>query len=93
MAKRQTLELEAEEKKELETVRDHHSKPYMREKASALLKIAAGATPHAVAVSGLHKPRDPDSIYDWLKRYRAEGIDGLKIKAGRGRKPAFSPSV
>jgi hypothetical protein len=28
-----------------------------------------------------------------VRRYRAEGVKGLLIRPGRGRKPAFSPSV
>jgi transposase len=46
-----------------------------------------------VALSGLLKPRDPDTVYSWIRRYQAEGLDGLLIKPGRGRKPAFSPSA
>jgi len=44
-----------------------------------------------VALHGLLKPRDPDSVRDWVHRYNAEGIDGLSIKPGRGRKPAYFP--
>lgn len=29
---------------------------------------------------------DKQSIYDWLRRYETEGITGLKIRSGRGRK-------
>lgn len=91
MPKRRYLEISKIQKKELEHVRDHHEKPYMREKASALLKIANGMSPHSVATSGLLKPRDPDSIYSWIKRYESDGIEGLRVGHGRGRKPAFSP--
>jgi hypothetical protein len=91
MPKRRYLHLSATAQKELEAVRDKHKKPYMREKASALLKIATGQSPHQVAATGLHKPRDPDAIYGWLDRYEAEGVQGLEVKDGRGRKPAFSP--
>jgi transposase len=27
------------------------------------------------------------SVNSWLKRYKREGISGLRIKKGRGRKP------
>jgi hypothetical protein len=27
----------------------------------------------------------------WEKRFRAEGMDGLRDKPGRGRRPSFSP--
>ena len=37
------------------------------------------------------KPRDPDTIYEGLRRYRKHGIPGLFQKLGRGRKAAFSP--
>lgn len=93
MPKRRYLILTEKDQKELEMVRDKHEKPYMREKASALLKIAAGQSPHEVAIGGLLKPRDPDAIYDWLDRYEADGVKGLEVRDGRGRKPAFSPSV
>ena len=93
MPKRRYFNPTKEQKAELETVRDEHEKPYMREKAGALLKIAAGQSPHAVALHGLLKPRDPDAIYGWLDRYEAAGIAGLLVREGRGRKPAFSPSV
>jgi hypothetical protein len=91
MPKRRYLHLTSTAQQELEEVRDNHKKPYMREKASALLKIAAGQSPHQVAAIGLLKPRDPDAIYGWMDRYEAEGVQGLEVKDGRGRKPAFSP--
>ncbi len=89
---RRTLELTAQQRAELEELRDHAEKPYLRERAAALLKIADGESPAAVARSGLLKPRKPDTVYEWLNRYEAEGIQGLYIRPGRGRKAAFSPS-
>ena len=91
MPKRRYINLLEGEKIELEAIRDQHEKPYMREKAGAILKIVAGQSPHAVALGGLLKQRDPDAIYGWLDRYEAEGVAGLLVKEGRGRKPAFSP--
>ena len=72
---------------------NRHAKPYMRERAGALLKIADGAAAHAVARQGLLRPRESDTVYAWLARYRAEGLAGLLIRKGRGRKPAFFPSA
>lgn len=91
MPKRRYFNPTEEEKTELEAVRDKYPKAYVRERAAALLKIAAGQSPHQVALEGLFKRRDPDTIYSWLERYEAEGIDGLLVREGRGRKPAFSP--
>ena len=85
------INLTPEQQQELEEIRKHHAKPYMRERATAILKIAAGASGHQVAQFGLLKARDPDSIYSWVHRYESEGLAGLEIRKGRGRKPAFSP--
>jgi len=93
MAARRKLELTREQKDELEELRDHSSKPYLRERAGALLKSAAGMSPNAVAQNGLLKPRAADTVYDWLERYENEGVQGLTVREGRGRKPAFSPSA
>lgn len=87
------IELTEAQRAELEDVRDHHPKPYMRERAAAILKIADGLSGREVARHRLLRPHWPDTIYEWVKRYRAEGIKGLEIRPGRGRKPAFSPSV
>ncbi len=87
MPKRRTLSLTSEERRQLEDVRDHHPKPYMREKAAAMLKIADGMSAHQVALHGLLKPRDPDVVYGWLNRYLMEGVAGLEVREGRGRKP------
>ena len=85
------LELNEGQKRELEEIRDGNQKPYMRERAAALLKVARGRSGRDVALNGLHKQRDPDTIYTWVRRYQAEGIKGLLIRQGRGRKAAFSP--
>lgn len=86
-----TLTLTAEQQRELEATRDHHAHAYMRERAAAILKIAQGQSAHRVALTGLLKPRDPDSVYGWLRRYQAEGVSGLLIRAGRGRKRQYFP--
>jgi len=93
MPKSLTIELKAEQRRELEHARDHHEKPHVRERAAAILKIADGKSGRQVALDGLLKPRDPDSVYSWFHRYETEGLKGLLIKSGRGRKPTFSPST
>jgi len=69
----------------------HHPLPYVRERAAALLKMADEQSGRQVALHGLLKKRYPDTVYDWVKRFKAEGMPGLLVKPGRGRKPAFSP--
>ena len=77
MATRRTLRLKTREQRELEHYRDHDTRPYVRERCGALLKIAAGAPPYAVARQGLLQPRDPDTLYGWLQIYEDEGVAGL----------------
>jgi hypothetical protein len=93
MAKALTLKLTQEQQQQLERIRDRDPKPYLRERAAALLQIAAGASAYRVATQGLLKIRDHETIAEWLRRYQKDGIKGLAIQAGRGRKPAFSPSA
>ena len=91
MAKHHKLELTESEIQALVVLRDKGEPAYLRERATALLKIHEGFSPHEVARRGLLKKRDPDTVYAWLRRYREHGIHGLSNKPGRGRKPAFSP--
>jgi len=87
------MELSDSERDALEQIRDHHPLPYVRERAAAILKMASGLTAKFVAEFGLLKPHDPDTLGGWRHRFLEEGVAGLKVKPGRGRKPAFSPSV
>ena len=93
MAKPLILTFTLAQRLELIETRDKHLLPYMRERAAALLKIADGCSGRQVALHGLLKPRWPDTVYAWVEQYEAKGIAGLLIKPGRGRKPAFSPSI
>ena len=87
MAKHHKLELTETEIQALVDLRDKGEPAYLRERATALLKIHQGSSPHEVARKGLLKARDPDTVYAWLRRYREHGILGCRIN--RGRKPAF----
>jgi transposase len=86
------LTLTPAQRDELVCLRATASKPYLRERAAALLKIADGLSAATVARTGLLRPRQPDTVYRWFHRYQAEGVAGLDDRPGRGRKPAFSPS-
>ena len=97
------VNLSEEQREELIDVRDHHDKPYMREKAAAVLKVAGspekvagspeeeGQSARQVALSGLLRERSPKAVRDWVHTYKKEGIDGFAVEEGRGQKPAFSP--
>ena len=91
MAKHHKLELSASEIQALIALRDTGEPAYLRERATALLKIHEGVSPHEVARRELLKKRKPDTVYAWLRRYNEHGICGLFHKPGRGRKPAFPP--
>ena len=91
MSRKLTLDLSDEEREALLEVRDYHDTPHMREKAAALLQIAEGDSAAEVARDGLLRERTPKTVRSWYHRYCDEGISGLEVRDGRGRKPAFSP--
>lgn len=72
----------------LEAMRTRHPKPYLRERAAALLKIADGHSPRQVAQTGLLRRRDPSAVNRWLAAYQTQGLGGLYIRPSRR---AFSP--
>jgi transposase len=85
------LDLSADQRAELEKWVKHPPKPYLRERARAILRVADGEPILQVAAS-LRVRVGRDTVGNWVKRYRAQGLQGLHIQSGRGRKPAFSPS-
>ena len=86
---RRRLELSRQERAELTWHRDHDPHPDLRERCAALLKVAEGQTPYAVAQDGLLKRRDPDTVYGWLDLYEREGLVGLLLRrhGGPRRRP------
>lgn len=74
------------QRQELQRIRETAPKAYLRERAAAILLVADGKPAAAVARSGLPRYRKADTVYDWLNRYASEGIGGLRIRDGRGRK-------
>jgi hypothetical protein len=77
MPQRRTLTLDPDQRQELLHHRDHDPRPAVRERCAALLKVADGQSPHAVARHGLLRPRDPDTVYGWLGYYQGAGLPGL----------------
>ena len=86
MYQRRSLALSDDERAELLDHRDHDPKPYVRERCAALLKIADGDSPYAVANAGLLRPRDPDTVYAWLDYYHDEGLPGLRAHQHGGHR-------
>lgn len=87
------IELTHEEQAELIRIRDQHALAYVRERAAAILKVAAGQQGQEVAARGLLKERHRTTVSGWVHQYKREGVKGLVVKPGRGRKPSFSPSA
>lgn len=88
---RRTLALTPEQRQDLVATRDHDARAYLREMCAALLKVADGELAAHVARTGLHKPRDPDTVYRWLATYQAGGLAAL-VHRPRGHR-GFSPSA
>lgn len=90
MPKRYAVELSAEKREKLERWVKNPPKPYLRDRARAILRIADGEPIYQVA-RALRTRVSRDTVGKWVRRYQVEGIEGLKIKSGRGRKAAFYP--
>jgi hypothetical protein len=89
---RRTLSLTEGQRQALAEARDHDSRPYVRERCAAVLQVADGQAPYAVARHGLLRPRDPDTVYHWLDRYQAEGLGGLTGHPHGGNRRPFRPA-
>lgn len=85
------LVVSAEQQQALEAGRDHDPRPYYRERCAALLKVKAGQSMRAVALRGVLKPRQPDTVRRWVDAYEAHGLAGLMQRPRRHR--GFSPSA
>lgn len=85
-----TLQVTPIQRAELAATRDRDHRPYLREMAAALLKIADGQSARQVALHGLHRPRLPSTVRGWLDRYQRDGLAGL-VHRPRGHR-GFSPS-
>jgi transposase len=92
MSRQYHLVLSHADRAKLEHWLKNPPKPYLRERARAILLIAAGEEGQRVAEK-LRVRTHRTTIGEWVKRFKAEGTAGLKIKVGRGRKPIFSPSA
>ena len=92
MPKQIVVKLRENQVEELEAIRHQHVKPYMRERAAAVLKVAEGQTLTVVAEKGLLTRHEPETVHLWITSYLETGLKGWEIQSGRGRKAAFSPT-
>src|SRR4030042_3735107 len=60
-----------------------HPKCYMRFRALVVYNVAKGKTYRDI-MEFLHVSKQP--ITNWIRRFNQEGIRGLEIRSGRGRK-------
>ena len=89
MVRQRTLTITEEERSQLIDHRDRHASPQVRERCAALLKVAGGKSPHWVAQQGLLKERDPDTVYNWMNIYEAEGLAGLVARQHGGPRQGY----
>lgn len=89
MGKPKVLELTATQRLELERGFRLGEKHCFRMRCRAVLLKADGLS---AAKSGAQTEMSPVSVNAWVKRYKAEGIEGLKTRPGRGRKPIMDSS-
>ena len=92
MPKVYRISLDEGQKAELEEAVIKHPKFYVRERAAGILKVWEGNSLRQVAYHQLLRRHAPETVKAWCERYLAEGMAGLRVRQGRGRKPAFSPS-
>jgi hypothetical protein len=91
MPKRIKISLSEAETQQLQRWAQKAAKPYMRERARAILRVAGGEPVSKVAET-LRTRVHRNAVGEWVKRFVAERCAGLKIRQGRGRKAAFSPT-
>lgn len=91
MPKRYKIVLSEQEKEKLEGWLKNPPSPYLRERARAILKVSQGETIEATAQK-LRVRVHRNAVSEWVQRFLADRLEGLKIKSGRGRKAVFSPT-
>lgn len=91
MPKRYQIMLTEPERQKLENWVKNPPRPYLRERARAILKVSEGETIQATAQT-LRVRIHRNAVSEWVQRFLSQGLEGLKVKAGRGRKAIFSPA-
>ena len=91
MPKRYQIVLTDAERQKLESWVKNPPRPYLRERARAILNLSQGESIQATAQK-LRIRVHRNAVSEWVQRFLSERLEGLKIKAGRGRKAIFSPT-
>ena len=77
------LQLSEQDRKDLQRMMRQANQPHLRVKATALWNLGRGKTRREVAdFLGV----SPASVSAWTKRFREQGVGGLAIRPGRGRR-------
>lgn len=76
------MQLTQGERGALESAARYGHPGYVRTKALALLNVADGRT--VCEVAAIFRV-SRQTVYAWCRRWRAEGLGGLRVHAGRGR--------
>ncbi len=88
MANIRTIQLNPQQRAELEDGYQNGKSHAFRKRCHlVLLKTEKRTSKDVGTIVGLHEV----SVNNWLNRYEKEGINGLKTKPGRGRKPIIDP--
>ena len=83
MGKTKIVQLSDAQRQELEDGRRTGTSHAFRERCQMILLKSENRTSSEIArFLGCHKI----TVHEWVKRYQAEGIEGLKMRPGRGRR-------
>lgn len=89
MSRALSIVLSADQRLELEQIVARDRRPYLRERAAVVVKVADGETIPAIAAHGLLTHRHAATLRAWLRAYRESGVDGL-VMLPRGHR-GFPP--
>lgn len=85
MSQKRLIKLTESQEAELRKGYLYGKNPVFRKHCHALLLSNQGKSVQAIMdILGVSRR---NTVYDWMNRWEAEGVQGLQIKPGRGRKP------
>ena len=90
MGKTKVIQLSDWQRQELEAGRRTGKSHTFRERGQMILLKSENRTSSEIArFLDCHKI----TVHEWVKRFEAEGIEGLKTRPGRGRRAILQPST